>query len=319
MAPGRRNIGFVIAVLVLGIAVASSHSWGQVKKKPGADNSPLKKRAVPARTRPVRTPVDVSDRKACFYELADLASFGLRFNDFFDYRANAVGEVAGSFPLDPIEQLDRTVRFDQLLKSNDHGFRAIVEEVRRISLDYWRVNRAYREYGAAGKGDLDQKAALARGFNTLGKIVAADAARDAATSRKPSGRTSFDENRFHDLLSKYEAGAQRRLDRASSELERFKETGLMMASLRCLLQDQLAQLWREKLLPELRKDSGPVTEIPIVEIGQPETLASIPRPLRERKRVPATAFLIRNTSGKTLHHLALEVKLRNDFGDEKSW
>jgi hypothetical protein len=331
----RSNIVFVVATLVLSMAVALGHSSGQVMKKRGANNSPSKQRgtpakkpaakapggraAAPARTRPVRTPVDLSDPKACLYELAELASFGLKFNDFYDYRANAVG-ING---VDTMEQIDRTVRFDRLLKSNDPKFRALVEKVRRISLDVWRTARANRDYGVVGKGNLEVRAgAKALAYETR-RMLEENSARQAATRlvRTPLGvRPEVDQDRFHQLLSPY-LGAQVR-EQALNEIEQLRKTSRLMTSLQYLLEDQMAQLWREELLPELKKDSGPATDMALLELGQPESLPVLKDERAARASLideKPTTILIRNTSGQTLHHVTLEVKLENNLGDQRWW
>src|SRR5262249_43123179 len=111
--------------------------------------------ALPDPVRPQRPPLkplNLSDRKACLLELAELCTSSMildRYSGanirspFFTFQ-----EFGGYFTAGV---LDATVRFDRLETSPDSEVRQLASRARRILDDIWKLNRAYFNDGALWK------------------------------------------------------------------------------------------------------------------------------------------------------------------------
>jgi hypothetical protein len=297
------------------------------------------------RLRAVKPPVDLSDAKACYREVAELAGFGFFFN-FRNFRGNAVGSAFGA-RLDT-ETLERLVRFEHLSHSADPQFRDLVEEVRGIWLDAWCLNRAfYMGYSDGGrwKSPLEDGEIALRPFYALLAAVKSAAAQDAArakawTVKRPNDieRTQVGPTYVDD--GAYQAEVNRPLKEKSASVapaisvgaDRFRailnsvlaQERKALAIRQCLelTRRRMGRLWNDRLMPRLIEYAGPEAKAPLAAFGSQAAFGKPAEGKPGSQKVSIHTFgslVIRNNGRRTLHHVTARITLKQADGDEATW
>lgn len=293
-------------------------------------------------------PLDPDEERAAIYELAELASFELYVEGDVFSTTNGVGRGAQILPIDLMEQLERTLRFDRLMSSSDRNFKELVSQVRAITEDVARLNRANHDFGlvAGLEESLMLSGFIFEGFAHVFRWQHLESARANATSteRLPDGRTieRFDQNRYEQLAATdsrlatlFESAAARDRADTAEKLEQRKLLSRRTDAIRGLLQERMASLWQQEILPRLERHAGPELEVPLIDIGNIPVANSpkqVPpaRPLIGDGRVqtPRTKseppprygeVRFRSRSGRAIDHFTLAVQMRDNFANETLW
>lgn len=243
-------------------AVKPDQKSGKAAKNSKANPTrPSTKPSLAPPKRPERTPIDLSDLKACYRELADLASFGMFFNAFENYRANGVGEDGQVLPPDPNEMFDRCVRFERLIESRDLVLKELAKDVRSIYFDVWRVNRGYHYYGfTPGKAyRLYERSGFGNVVSALASIVSDDLAvarAEAGATKRVNDANVVDANRFETLLRENPGGGEAILKKAEKREQAKQDktkaifsASRIISSARTVLQQRMEKIWKERLWP----------------------------------------------------------------------
>jgi hypothetical protein len=330
--------------------VAPPTPYDPVRRPELLANTPASAWDNSRRPRAVKPPVDLSDAKACYRELAELASFGFLFNRLHDFRGNAVGSAFGA-RLDT-ETLDRLVRFEHLSHSADPQFRDLVEEVRGIWLDAWRLNRAfYMGYSDGGrwKSPLEDGEIALKPFYALLAAVKSTAAKDAAraTARsvnRPTGHGGFvtgtQVGPTYVDNGVYQAEVDRLLKEKSASVapaisagaDRFRailnsvlaQERKALAIRQCLelTRRRMGRLWNDRVMPRLIEYAGPEAKAPLAAFGPHEAFGMPAEGKPGSEKVSIHTFgslVIRNNARRALHHVTARITLKQADGDEAMW
>lgn len=272
--------------------------------------------------RPLRTPVDLSDKRACLNELADLATFPM----YVGTRDNPVG--MGFFPgwADPenldavVTVTDYTVRFDHLEETKDADFRKLVQQARLIVTDIWR---AYRQARASGYSwrmrQLDQEAKAAM-MPSLSDMLPPP----SYTYRDVRGIDQIDYDAMYaDEARRSEESRQRTLSRMqtaakiqsiTSDVNRYGQTLSLAEAMEF---DELADFWEQKLWPRLMAADGDGTSKNLLEANYKNVLTNSDGEVFNGDEVGCVS--LRNSSGQMLSNIVVRIEQPDKWGGATRW
>jgi hypothetical protein len=280
---------------------------------------------TPQPVRLERKPVDLSDSRACLYELAELASFYMYFNNPPHNAGFDFNDRWGSNDEDGKNKvLDAIVRLDQLARARDPEIRRLAAETREMVTEFWRLHRAEQDLGWLRlRHEAGNQATFAIGSHLFLKGL--DAALDPATQTTaqthytsagpmisyntvtrdgPSALGAAADQLYSDQMAQLEA------DTHKTEL--YVE---LLNHTRAAEYDELAGLWQKELLPRLKAANKSGGARALLR-GVPYAKAWFGGDFEELRAVTLT---LQNASGQSLSNVVVDAQLTGTFGDVTHW